>query len=96
MEKALLEILRCPHSRQPLRLLERAELKAVNAAIAAGAVPAHPAGSARTPWSAGLACDDGRFAYPLDDGIPVLLADEAIELATIDSLRGPATTIDGP
>lgn len=84
MDKKLLDILCCPTSKQPLALLGAAELEAVNRAIAAGSL-ARADGSAQAErLEAALVTRDRRTLYRVDDGIPVLLADEAIATDPID------------
>jgi uncharacterized protein YbaR (Trm112 family) len=79
MDKRLLDILCCPVTKSPLRLLAEAELAALNGAILAaqGVVSAN---GARVPAAiaGGLITLDGRSIYRLEDDIPVMLADEAI------------------
>lgn len=78
MDKRLLDILCCPATRQPVRLLRRDELEALNRAVASGEV--HNVASARVEAAlqAGLITNDGKLVYRIDDEIPVMLADEAI------------------
>ncbi len=76
----LLDILCCPTSKVPLRLLRADELAAVNHALA------QQAGDGGTPppaWEAGLVTRDRRTLYRIDAGIPVLLADAALAVADI-------------
>lgn len=83
MDRKLLDLLACPTTRQPLRPIDARMLHDLNTAIAAGGVM-HGDGSARSASiDAALVTADGRLAYRVDDGIPVLLADEAIDLASI-------------
>lgn len=78
MDKRLLDILCCPVSKRPLRPISREQLRVVNQAIAAGGV-LKVTGEAQTrPLADALIRDDSQVIYPIDDGIPVLLADEAI------------------
>jgi len=78
MDRKLLDLLVCPTTRQPLRLVDKAGLAALNAAIMAGGVTRHD-GSAQTDVLTGaLITHDRKTLYRLDDDIPVLLADEAI------------------
>ena len=78
MDKKLLDLLVCPASRQPLSLLDGAGLDALNAAIAGGALARGDGSPQREPLREALVTRDRRTVYRVDDGIPVLLADEAI------------------
>lgn len=78
MDKRVLDILCCPISRQSLAPLNSRELEAVNRAISAGAVVRTDGSAQIEPLKAGLLTRDRKLAYRLDDGIPVLLADESI------------------
>ena len=78
MDRKLLDILACPATRQPLSLLERPGLDALNAAIAAGGVRRADDSPQPDPLREALVTRDHRLVYRIDDGIPVLLAEEAI------------------
>ena len=78
MDSRLLEILVCPLSKTPLRTLTRAELEALNRAIGSGAVQTVLGSAVAAPLRTGLITRDGKVIYRIDDGIPVLLADEGI------------------
>lgn len=78
MDKKLLDILVCPASRQPLALLERAGLEAVNQAIAEGGVKRVDDSPQAEPLREALISRDRRTLYRIDDGIPVLLIEEGI------------------
>ena len=78
MDRKLLDILACPATRQPLSLLERPGLDALNAAIAAGGVRRTDDSPQAEPLREALVTRDHRLVYRIDDGIPVLLAEEAI------------------
>jgi len=84
MDRKLLDILCCPTSKQPLALLGGAELEAINRAIAAGTLSRADGSSQAEALAAGLITRDRRTAYRIDDGIPVLLADEALATDTIE------------
>ena len=77
MDDRLLDILCCPTSRVPVRRLTDAEIASINRAAAAGGLRTQ-AGGTVGGISAGLVTRDGRTVYRIDDGIPVMLADEAI------------------
>lgn len=70
----------CPETRQPLRPAEPELLEKLNRAIAAGKAKNQSCQPIEQPITGGLVREDGRRLYPLVDGIPVLLADEAIVL----------------
>ncbi|WP_132999197.1 Trm112 family protein [Luteimonas arsenica] len=88
MDRKLLDILVCPASRQPLALLEPAGLEALNRAIAAGGVKRGDDAAQAEPLREALVTRDRRTVYRVDDGIPVLLAEEAIATAQADGFPG--------
>ena len=83
MDRKLLDILCCPATKQPLALLNAAELAALNRAIGDGAVKRADGERLKQPLQEGLVTRDHRTVYRVDDGIPVLLADEAIATAQV-------------
>jgi uncharacterized protein YbaR (Trm112 family) len=83
MDRKLLDLLACPTTRQPLRPLDARALADLNAAIAAGGVTRGDGSPQGAAVEAALVTADGRLAYRVDDGIPVLLAEEAIDLAAL-------------
>jgi len=84
MDRKLLDLLVCPTTRQPLALLDSRGLQAANAAIAAGNV-VRGDGSAQTePLREALVTRDRKTLYRVDDGIPVLLAEEALATVQIE------------
>ena len=83
MDRKLLDILVCPSSRQSLSLLEPAGLEALNRAIAAGGVARGDDAIQAGPLREALVTRDHRIVYRVDDGIPVLLVEEAIATAQV-------------
>ena len=83
MDRKLLDILVCPASRQPLALLDKAGLDALNAAIAAGALTRVDGGAQATPLREALVTHDRKLVYRIDDGIPVLLVEDGIATGQI-------------
>ncbi len=88
MDRKLLDLLVSPDTRQPLALLDGAGLEALNRAIAAGSVFRADGSAQAEPLREALVTRDGRQVFRVEDGIPVLLADEAIATAQIDGFPG--------
>ena len=83
MDRKFLDILVCPVTRQPLTLLESKALDALNRGIQAAQVKRQDGQTQTTPLKAGLMTRDHKTVYRIDDGIPVLLAEESISTAQI-------------
>lgn len=78
MDKRLLDILCCPVTKAPLRLLAANELAALNAAIASDRVLDKAGTRVDAPVPAALMTIDGRTIYRVEEDIPVMLAEESI------------------
>ena len=76
----LLEILVCPETRQPVSLASEAILAKLNAEIAEERLRNRGGKRVTSRIAEGLVREDGRILYPIDDGIPVMLIEESIEL----------------
>ncbi len=86
MDRKLLDLLVCPATRQPLALLDKPGLEALNHAIAAGSVK-HADDTAQTEAiREALITRDRKILYRVDDGIPVLLIEEGIAVAAVEGL----------
>jgi uncharacterized protein len=83
IDRKLVEILRCPVSREPVTVAPKDRLRELNAAIEAGKLQHADGRKVESPLEAALITADGARIYPVRDGIPMMLADEAI-------LGGPA------
>lgn len=88
MDKKLLDILVCPASRQPLAMLDKTALEAVNDAIASGGLKRVDDSLQAEPLREGLLTRDRKTVYRIDDGIPVLLVEEGIATAQIANFPG--------
>lgn len=84
MDRKLLDLLVCPLTRQSLSLLDTRGLEAVNAAIAAGGVVRGDGSPQADAIAEALVTRDRKTLYRVDDGIPVLLGEDAIATAQID------------
>ncbi len=89
MDTKLLDLLVCPVTRQPLEQLDQKSLAALNDAIVRGGVVRGDGSPLAAPLQQALVTRDRTRLYPLDDGIPVLLAEEAITSGNVDGF-GPA------
>ena len=78
MDRKLLDILACPATRQPLALLEARGLEALNQAIGGGTIRRVDDTPQVDSLREALVTRDRKTIYRIDDGIPVLLAEEAI------------------
>jgi uncharacterized protein YbaR (Trm112 family) len=83
MDRKLLDLLCCPATRQPLALLEARGLEALNRAITAGGIKRADESPQDEPVREALVTQDRKTVYRVDDGIPVLLAEEAIATAQV-------------
>lgn len=80
IDQDFLAMLVCPTSRQPLRAATADEVARLNDAIRRGGVSNRGGTAVAVPWAEALATKDGAWLYPIQDGIPILLANEAIPL----------------
>ena len=76
----LLEILVCPETKQPVALAGEEILAQLNEKVAAGSVRNRGGDKVEKPITEGLIREDAAVLYPVDDGIPVMLIEESIEL----------------
>ena len=84
MDRKLLDILVCPATRQPLSMLDAAGLEALNRAIATGGVKRNDESTQADALREAVVTRDRKTVYRIDDGIPVLLAEEGIATAQVE------------
>src|SRR5688500_3770664 len=80
VDPQLLEILVCPDTRQAVREAARALRDRVNTAIGEGRLVKRGGETVREPIEGGLVREDGAWLYPVREGIPIMLLDEALPL----------------
>jgi uncharacterized protein YbaR (Trm112 family) len=80
VSQELLEILVCPESQQPVAPAPEDVLRKLAESASAGQLRNRGGNRVETAPSEGLLREDGRILYPVEDGIPVMLIEESIEL----------------
>jgi len=80
VDPKLLEILVCPEDHSPLHLADAEIVAKLNADIACGAVRDRSGNLVKESVDALLVRADGRWAYPIVRGLPILMIDEALAL----------------
>lgn len=76
----LLNILRCPDTRQKLALAEPVLIAQINEAIVASRLRNRGGNPVSEKIDGGLVREDGKFVYPIRANLPIMLIDEAIAL----------------
>ena len=83
-DPGLITILRCPVTRSGLRWAEPEELARVRRMLAGGTLKTWAAGAEILPFEHCLVCQTGKICYPIRDGLPFLLREEAFYLPSVD------------
>lgn len=80
----LLDIVCCPATHLPLRLVPPPLLERLNAKIESGELKHRDDSQVTEPLVQALMTDDERLAYPIRDDIPLLLEEFGIPIAQAD------------
>ena len=88
MDRKLLELLCCPSTRQSLAMLDSQGLDALNRAIAAGGIVRADGSPQADAVREALLTRDRKTVYRIDDGIPVLLAEDSLATAQAEGFPG--------
>ena len=73
-----LDLLVCPVTRQPLRVLSEDKLGQLNERIRAGGVKTADGEGITEPWKGALITANGTTLYRVEEGIPLLHEDQAV------------------
>ena len=84
VDAQLLEILCCPVSKTPLTRTGADQLDSLNAAIAEGRLKTVDGETVTDALEEALVTEDHKVVYPVEDGIPVLLAERGIGTTQLD------------
>lgn len=76
----LLDILVCPETKQPVSLAPAELLDQLNSQIESGSLRNRGGEPVTNRIEEALCREDGKILYIVDDGIPVMLIEESIEL----------------
>ena len=80
MNPDLLNILVCPATHQPVTLAPAVLVESLNRKIAAGALRSAAGQVIQEPIDGALVREDGVVAYPIRQGIPIMLVEEGVRL----------------
>ena len=80
VSQELLEILVCPETQQPVSMAGGDLIQRLNGDIEAGSLRNRGGEPVSAALSEGLVREDGKILYPVEDGIPVMLIEESIEI----------------
>ncbi len=85
-DKDLLDIICCPVTRLPMAAMSTGALAKLNGLIQEQKIRNRDDDVLTEELQEALVTDDGKIAYPVVDGIPVLLEERGISLSQLDVL----------
>ena len=83
LDPNFLKILVCPETHQSLQLADERLIDELNQQVGRGELSNQSGTQLEKRLEGGLVREDGTILYPIIDGIPTLLSDEAIDLTAI-------------
>ncbi len=82
--KHILDIVVCPKTKQKLKPADYALIERINLLIEKGEAKNKSGSTLIQKIEGGLVREDGKYLYPVIEGIPILLPEEAIPLEGIE------------
>lgn len=83
VSKDLVDILCCPVTKVPVRLMTEDELKKLNSKIGDGSVMQVDGAKVTETMEEALITEDGARIYKIKESIPIMLKDQAIDAAQL-------------
>jgi len=83
-DRQLLDIICCPATHAPLKLMPDSLLERLNSRIESGEIKQRDDSQVTEPLVQALITEDERLAYPIRDDIPLLLEEFGIVIAQAD------------
>jgi len=84
IDPKLLDLIRCPLTRQPVASLPSDRLGRLNDLIRANKIKARDDTPVTEVLAEALVTEDGRVTYPVIDGFPVMMEEHGIQLSQLD------------
>ena len=84
VDPKLLDLIRCPLTRQPVASLASDRLERLNELISANKIKARDDTPVTDELAEALVTEDGNIAYPVIDGFPVMMEEHGIQLSQLD------------
>lgn len=85
LDSSLLDIICCPVTHLPLAPMPQAQLEDLNRLIAESKIKSREDTVLTETLAAALVTRDGKLAYPICDGIPVLIEEHGILLSQLEA-----------